>query len=419
MIDPFNFKDIIGYRASRVLYELIYCSTTSFDFCLLIVWVGLYNAFKTNKNNKFSYCYYAGIKFICIFLMIIAYPLQICFSFYNSSRATSTKHLNFILYIMIILNGIVVIFTFVYTIHLRIRLRKGYMNTEKEKTLEVKVVNNKDIMTSNTNAMIYTNTSQIGNTSIRQPNTNEPISIAKVAEVKYFLKEIFQKNLIKTVDKYVLEHNVNSNNSDTFSIDYQKEMSYLDDPITQISINDISMRRNSHDEHLNTVNIESNRCDETFPIKHQASGTSSSKAKNDEQKNNSIMELTEGDLKHLNNIFSLSYYIILSQIIVFIIVILTNFEHITKRPGVVISMIVVEFIFELSGFYALIRLFVQDIKSQEYMNLRIIAEIEKYTSQQNKDDENGEGNILKFDFIKQQQVWKRFKSFLTLYGNNS
>ena len=53
------------------------------------------------------------------------------------------------------------------------------------------------------------------------------------------------------------------------------------------------------------------------------------------------------------------------------------------------------------------------------MNLRIIAEIEKYTSQQNKDDENGEGNILKFDFIKQQQVWKRFKSFLTLYGNNS
>ena len=54
------------------------------------------------------------------------------------------------------------------------------MNTEKEKTLEVKVVNNKDNMTSNTNAMIYTNTSQIGNTSIRQPNTNEPISIAKV-----------------------------------------------------------------------------------------------------------------------------------------------------------------------------------------------------------------------------------------------
>ena len=235
-------------------------------------------------------------------------------------------------------------------------------------------------------------------------------------EGRIVLKEIFQKNLIKTVDKYVLEHNVNSNNSDTFSIDYQKEMSYLDDPITQISINDISMGRNSHDEHLN---IESNRCDETFPIKHQASGTSSSKAKNDEQKNNSIMELTEGDLKHLNNIFSLSYYIILSQIIVFIIVILTNFEHITKRPGVVISMIVVEFIFELSGFYALIRLFVQDIKSQEYMNLRIIAEIEKYTSQQNKDDENGEGNILKFDFIKQQQVWKRFKSFLTLYGNNS
>ena len=349
--------------------------------------------------------------------MIIAYPLQICFSFYNSSRATSTKHLNFILYIMIILNGIVVIFTFVYTIHLRVLLRKGYMNTYKEKTLDVKVINNKDNMTSNTNAMIYMNTSQIGNTSIRQPNTNEPISIAKVAEVKYFLKEIFQKNLIKTVDKYVLEHNVNSNSSDTFSIDYQKEMSYLDEPITQISINDISMRRNSHDEHLN---IESNRCDETFPIKHQASGTTSSKAKNEEQnKNNSIMELTEGDLKHLDNIFSLSYYIILSQIIVFIIVILTNFEQFTKRPGVVISMIVIEFVFELSGFYALIRLFVQDIKSQEYINLRIIAEIEKYTSQQNKDDENGEGNILKFDFIKQQQVWKRFKSFLTLYGNNS
>ena len=41
------------------------------------------------------------------------------------------------------------------------------MNTYKEKTLEVKVVNNKDNMTSNTNAMIYTNTSQIGNTSIK------------------------------------------------------------------------------------------------------------------------------------------------------------------------------------------------------------------------------------------------------------
>lgn len=317
---------------------------------------------------------------------------------------------------MIILNGIVVIFTFVYTIHLRIRLRKGYMNTFKEKTLDIRVINNKDNMTSNTNAMINTNTSQVGNTTIRQPNTNEPISIAKVAEVKYFLKEIFQKKLINTVDKYILERNVNSNNiSDTFSIDYQKEMSYLDEPITQISINDISYRRNSHDEHMN---IESNRCDETFPIKHQMSGTANSK-KSEEQNKNSIMELTEGDLRHLDNIFSLSYYIILSQIIVFIIVIFTNFEQLTKRPGVVISMIVIEFIFELSGFYALIRLFVQDIKSQEYNNLRIIAEIEKYTSQQNKNDENGEGNILKFDFIKQQQVWKRFKSFLTLYGKNS
>lgn len=411
---------------------MVYCSTIAFDFCLLIVWIGLYNAFKSStdydnsgERKKYSYCYYASIKFICIFLMFLAYPVQICFSYFNSSRETSTQHLNFILYIMIILNIIVVFFTLIYTIHLRVRIKKGYMNNYKEKTLDVKIIHNRsggNNFSSNTNINILNPNTSHQNMSIRQPNTLEPISINKVSEVKYFLKEIYQKKLINVVDKYILDHNDpndenTQNNYDiiNYSIDFQKEMTYLDEPVVPLQSQDNSHRRNSHD--VNALNFESNRMnEESFPIKNQPNSlTNAPIHKKNEEKNSGITEFTETDIKNLDNIFYLSYFIIFSQVVVFIIVICTNFEILINRSGVAITALVIEFIFELSGFYALCRLFVQDLKNQEYINLRIIAEIEKY---QNKEKEEGGGSILKFDFIKQQHIKQRFKSFLTLYGEN-
>lgn len=411
----------------------MFCSTIAFDFCLLVVWIGLYNAFKSStdygnfgeKKKKYSYCYYATIKFICIFLMFLAYPVQICFSYFNSSRETSTQHLNFILYIMIILNIIVVFFTLIYTIHLRVLVKKGYMNNYKEKTLDVKIIHNRSAgnnFSSNTNINVLNPNTSHQNTSIRQPNTLEPISINKVSEVKYFLKEIYQKKLINIVDKYILDHNDpkdenTQNNYDNidYSIDFQKELTYLDEPVVAIQSQQNNQRRNSHD--ANVLNFESNRMnEESFPIKNQPNSlTNPTMHKKAEEKNRGIMEFTETDIKNLNNIFYLSYFIIFSQVVVFIIAIFTNFETLISRPGIAITELVIEFIFELSGFYALCRLFVQDLKNQEYINLRIIAEIQKY---QNKEKEEGGGSILKFDFIKQKKIKQRLKSFLTLYGEN-
>jgi hypothetical protein len=128
------------------------------------------------------------------------------------------------------------------------------------------------------------------------------------------------------------------------------------------------------------------------------------------------MELTESDIKNLNKVFCLSYFIIGAQLIVIIIVLLSGFDIFADNPNIVISLLVIEFCAEITGFYCVYRLFVQDIKNVEYKNLRIIAQIERYTT---KDVEDiNEKRILKFDFLEKKNVWKRFKSFVSMRGNH-
>lgn len=391
----------------------------------MIIWIGLFNAFKPSVQKKdvkgkkgiYSYCYYATVKYVCIVIMFLAYPVIVCVSYFNSSRNTSKEHLMFFLYLVFAVNLLVILCTLIYTLHLRYKLNQGYMNECKEQTFDVKVLGHDIKM----------------NKAFFREKTKDGLPRHAVVDMKNFLHEIHKDNLIELVDELVRrnkEHVDDKQDSLDYSLDYRKEQSYLDDNMDvqggsdELHHNiaaDILMNPPSNNM-LNGLNSIS----DVIPMKHQGNSFSNGFGSNlkkgslipseDTHNNQSSMELTESDIKNLNKVFCLSYFIIGAQLIVIIIVLLSGFDIFADNPNIVISLLVIEFCAEITGFYCVYRLFVQDIKNVEYKNLRIIAQIERYTT---KDVEDvNEKRILKFDFLEKKNVWKRFKSFVSMRGNH-
>ena len=323
----------------------------------------------------------------------------------------------FFLYLVFAVNLLVILFTLIYTLHLRYKLNQGYMNEYKEQTFDVKVMGHDIKM----------------NKGFFREKTKDGLPRHAVVEMKNFLHEIHKDNLIELVDELVrIKKELLDNKQDSldYSLDYRKEQSYLDDNMDvqggsdELHHNiaaDILMNPPSSNM-FNGVNSMSN----VIPLKNQRNSFSNTFGSNikkgslipseNTHTNQSSMELTESDIKNLSKVFCLSYFIIGAQLIVIIIVLLSGFDIFADNPTIVISLLVIEFCAEITGFYCVYRLFVQDIKNVEYKNLRIIAQIERYTT---KDVEDvNEKRILKFDFLERKNVWKRFKSFVSMNGNN-
>lgn len=417
LIDPFAQNGVLNYQSSRVLYELIYGSLVGFYLSILIIWVGVYTSFKMDLNpltklikkgdnrRQCCTCSYQRLKIISIILLLIIFPIQILFSYYVCDRGKLNDDINSIIYIIVFVVLVVIGFTLYYTITLKSTLNKTYRSNAYADQIEVKVLYN------------YGNDSDD-----RKTIKGSTVQALTDKDLIDFLDEMYQKKYIELVENCIInrtkDKDDNGSNRDEDDdvldrLDIEKEKKHFDD----IELLEIYTKKNTeyflHQKKDSVREISEN---DPFqkPIQDNSANNKKLSQRNAKADKSSIelMELTETDMKNLDLVFQTSYFILTSTLIVFVLVTMVGFNIHTDKPSFVIGVIVSQFVFELCGFFAIFYLFVRDIKTQEYENLKSLAEIENFHKRKEESQERG---LLYFKGISLTEVWARFQSYITLH----
>ena len=285
------------------------------------------------------------------------------------------------------LTTIITLFTIYYTCLLKYILDKTYDNQLKQRKINAKIT------------VIEKNNYMDSNNSLINLDEDGEMKNSRNEEIKIFLKEMFQSNLIDIVNQNIFNKNcISIQNINDDTIYFDNEYAIIN---PEFSNNKII---NFEKENI-LLTTESNR---DFIEKSSPINIKKNKKK---LKKHYSMEISESDIKNLNKIFYHSYFILGITIIVLLIATTLELMLFNNNQKLQLIMLYLLFSLELIGFYAIYTLFIRDIKSQEYKNLNFIANLEKITNKNHK-------KIIKFDEIKNLHITERLKSIGKLYYDN-
>jgi hypothetical protein len=285
------------------------------------------------------------------------------------------------------LTTIITLFTIYYTCLLKYILDKTYDNQLKQRKINAKIT------------VIEKNNYMDSNNSLINLDEDGEMNNSRNEEIKIFLKEMFQSNLIDIVNQNIFNKNcISIQNINDDTIYFDNEYAIIN---PEFSNNKII---NFEKENI-LLTTESNR---DFIEKSSPINIKKNKKK---LKKHYSMEISESDIKNLNKIFYHSYFILGITIIVLLIATTLELMLFNNNQKLQLIMLYLLFSLELIGFYAIYTLFIRDIKSQEYKNLNFIANLEKITNKNHK-------KIIKFDEIKNLHITERLKSIGKLYYDN-
>ena len=287
------------------------------------------------------------------------------------------------------ITSIITLLTIYYTCLLKYILDKTYDNQFKQRKINTKitVIENNNLIESN-NSLIDLNENEESNINIKKE------------EIKNFLIEMFERNLIDIVDKYIInKNNISIQNSNDDTVYFDNEYAII----------------NPEFENKNAINTGKEKILTTESSRYfiEKSNTINPKKKNKIKLRNKhyTMEISENDIKNLNKIFYQSYFILGITILVLLIATTMELMLYYNKQNLQLIMLYLLFSLELIGFYSIYTLFVRDIKSQEYKNLNFIADLEQITNKNHK-------KIIKFDEMKNLNITERIKSIGKLYTDN-
>lgn len=293
------------------------------------------------------------------------------------------------IFIVFSITSIITLLTIYYTCLLKYILDKTYDNQFKQRKINTKitVIENNNLIESN-NSLIDLNENEESNNNIKKE------------EIKNFLIEMFERNLIDIVDKYIInKNNISIQNSNDDTVYFDNEYAII----------------NPEYENKNTINTGKEKILTTESSRYfiEKSNTINPKKKNKIKLRNKhyTMEISENDIKNLNKIFYQSYFILGITILVLLIATTMELMLFYNKQNLQLIMLYLLFSLELIGFYSIYTLFVRDIKSQEYKNLNFIADLEQITNKNHK-------KIIKFDEMKNLNITERIKSIGKLYTDN-
>ena len=285
------------------------------------------------------------------------------------------------------LTTIITLFTIYYTCLLKYILDKTYDNQLKQRKINAKIT------------VIEKNNYMDSNNSLINLDEDGEMNNSRNEEIKIFLKEMFQSNLIDIVNQNIFNKNcISIQNINDDTIYFDNEYAIIN---PEFSNNKII---NFEKENI-LLTTESNR---DFIEKSSPINIKKNKKK---LKKHYSMEISESDIKNLNKIFYHSYFILGITIIVLLIATTMELMLFNNKQKLQLIMLYLLFSLELIGFYAIYTLFIRDIKSQEYKNLNFIANLEKITNKNH-------GRVIKFDEIKNLHITERLKSIGKLYYDN-
>ena len=293
------------------------------------------------------------------------------------------------IFIVFSITSIITLLTIYYTCLLKYILDKTYDNQFKQRKINTKitVIENNNLIESN-NSLIDLNENEESNNNIKKE------------EIKNFLIEMFERNLIDIVDQYIInKNNISIQNSNDDTVYFDNEYAII----------------NPEFENKNTINTGKEKILTTESSRYfiEKSNTINPKKKNKIKLRNKhyTMEISENDIKNLNKIFYQSYFILGITILVLLIATTMELMLFYNKQKLQLIMLYLLFSLELIGFYSIYTLFVRDIKSQEYKNLNFIANLEKINNKNHK-------KIIKFDEMKNLNITERIKSIGKLYTDN-
>ena len=285
------------------------------------------------------------------------------------------------------LTTIITLFTIYYTCLLKYILDKTYDNQLKQRKINAKIT------------VIEKNNYMDSNNSLINLDEDGEMKNSRNEEIKIFLKEMFQSNLIDIVNQNIFNKNcisIQNINDDTI---------YFDNEYAIINPEFSNNKIINFEKEKILLTTESNR---DFIEKSSPINIKKNKKK---LKKHYSMEISESDIKNLNKIFYHSYFILGITIIVLLIATTLELMLFNNNQKLQLIMLYLLFSLELIGFYAIYTLFIRDIKSQEYKNLNFIANLEKITNKNHQ-------KIIKFDEIKNLNITERLKSIGKLYYDN-
>lgn len=402
---------------------MIYSSYFAFYLLLLIVWNGLQTVFDMGMKKISKRCYaclYHDVKIIIIVGLILTYPGQIVISLFQSGRYVDKNSKATVLFIFFVF----FLFLYLTTIGLILKLKRKLYGIYEDKKLS------DDIVTKYIDSQ--------GHSQTDERDRNNSIM---------FLKEIMQQNLLEVVEYYIFNrttgggssgdnpnsrnnsnssskrNNINTNSNERsnnngndkdithndiheeseYGIDYEKEIMKFDRYQYDINNPEINSNYNHNHQHdltsknflINELKGENNN----LPLKRVESKSLPDKKKK--------FELTKSDLQAMNKIFGMSYAFILMTIIILSFSCTLSFQDTRHSPTSILITICTVFFAEIASIGIIYSLFFRNLKSQEYQNLKIIGEIEKYMNQ-NKESTS---KIVYKEFTN-KEAFKRFKSYV-------
>ena len=415
-VDPFKQKGIFDRTTDRVLHEIIFSSSISMFFILLIVWMGLYAAFdiesseeEAEQQRKCKGChrYFHILKQIIIIVLLFIYPIQITFSYFRGKRSVDSQTLDWALIALVGLIAVFVVIFIYYTCKLKYNLSKSYESPNKS------------------GHKFFSRKPQV---KVSTKSTKR----IKRREMKEFLKTVEEKSILNLIVSYILnpdrKKGYSGEDSDS-ELDYEDEMRSVDldvfetaerdrdhavgldnklmqnynnaykdkdkdkeneneniiilHPKTEI---DLKLANGNENELVKITSPDktspTNKIKYTkVPLSHKEKSllitdpTNKQIPKSKKKLQHKEFVLTQYDMHVLNKIFGLSYLIIIVAIFIVAMGVVLRGTSISYSLDGTIAVISFSFIFEAIAIVAIFYLFVRDIENKEYDNLKVIGEV--------------------------------------------
>lgn len=389
IVDPYRQREVVTHKSDMMVYKMNVSGIMIFFIQLFIVWTGIYAVLNMGDgkiSKKCFVCLYNKTKLICIVIMILVYPIQILVSMKDAKRIT-VKNESILAYLQGFFILIVLIIFVIFSICSVKRNTKNYINNNARE-FNVKIIK----------------------PPFETENVDQIQDIPNKEEVIEFLKELNQNEKEKILNSYIFCKNQNDFDENEkqveFQIDFEKEISILDQFQVQPLKNNKKEILESHASlREEGVYLKNNTILGSTHSSSLKRGSSNSKIPKKE-----TYFLTKNDKKIIKNIFGMTGVFI----IMLVGLMLINIIVIAVKVGqeALLTLLYFILIFELVVCIIVYILFFKDMKLQEYQNLKIIGEIDKYL--------NPSGIIEKqpkivFDDFTSSGVFSRFTSFVRTY----
>lgn len=385
VIDPFSQKKISSHQGNLITFYLIFPPFLAFYLELFIVWSGINSVFVDEKNKKTKACYkciYSRLKLIFLVVIILSYPIEVIICLVKSLRRETSDIDALILFGIIVVIIMLIGFDIYLIFNLKRKIYKQLVTNDRD-NFDVKIIQEK----SEQDEEFNTSKDEINNKK----------------DVIDFLREMTKINGINLIESYIFnkEKKKAGEESDILEskLDFEKEIINFD----IYSKADISQENNN--EHQNKQNLLT---EETTLKKNEKIERKPSFQK----KKTSSISFTQTDKKVILKIFGMSTSFIITTICMIAIDLTLTGDFRQDGESSVLVLIVFSLGLEIAGIAVIYTLFFKSLNVQEYQNLKIIGQIDKYINPTG--DPEKQPKIFYQDFTT-KQVFNRFKHFVIKY----